>query len=54
MRRTILAATGASAGGSLQTGVVLLNTENVGDNYLAYGVVTSDRGKCRGDRRCRC
>jgi hypothetical protein len=62
MRRTIVGATllaviaaiavpSASARESFPTGVVVEDGETVGDNFLIHGYLTSDKGRCRGNRK---
>ena len=62
MRRTIVGATvlaalaaiavpGASARESFPSGVVVQDGQTVGDNFLIHGYVTSDKAKCRGNRK---
>jgi hypothetical protein len=47
-----IAVPGASARESFSTGVELLGDgEAVGDNFLLHGYLTSEKGKCRGNRK---
>jgi hypothetical protein len=48
---TAIAAPGASARDSFLTGVTIQGETNTSAGYLVHGFITSDKSKCRGDRK---